>query len=346
MAEVLLEDVNPNGNIQAVVEADEQVSFFYLCPAEGLDFETKSVWVRNHIPAPRTLDAARMKAGLPPANPATHCRHKQGAPSLSRDDLQVVWLPEGNGAALYEGDDLLAIIPPWSGYKGFAGYARDCIGDGPVAWEIGEDNVLIERFADAVTYWEQWDDEELWPSIQSRLLGRIEPVLGKHAKYYAIDGDEWPPKAIVRIPRPEGVVLVTIGVSVRPQPNVEMVTEEPESLRRIELGVLLPPQWPDDAVKRFAKYLSGQSNLPWSKYTWLGPGHTLPCDSWRNATFPFALLSHDHPALPQCPLLPLFDDPVHILWLLPITPSERQLAMDQGSAQLAARLPSARWQDA
>ena len=95
--------------MQAVVEADEQVTFFYLCPAEGLDFETKSVWVRNHIPAPRTLDAARMKAGLPPANPAEHCRHKQGAPPLSRDDLQVAWLPEGNGAALYERDDLLAM---------------------------------------------------------------------------------------------------------------------------------------------------------------------------------------------------------------------------------------------
>lgn len=346
MADVLLEEVNPNGNIQAVVEADEQVCFFYLYGAQDSDFETASVWVRNHIPAPPTLDASRMNAGLPPANPAAHCRHKQGAPPLQRDELRVVWLPEGNGAALYEGDELLAIIPPWSGFEGFAGYARDCIGDGPVAWELAADNVLVERFADAELYWQQWDDDTLWPSIQSRLLSRIEPVLGKHANYYAIDQEEWPPKAIVRIPRPEGVVLVTIGVSVRPQPNVEMSTDAPELLRRIELGVLLPPQWSDDAVKRFAKYVSGQSNLPWSCYTWLGPGHTLPCDAWQNGDFRFALLSPRHPALPGCSLAPLFDDPVNILWFLPISAAERQLAIEGGSERLAKSLPPRRWAEA
>ena len=109
MPEVLLVAVGPNGNIQAVVEADENVCYFYLFGAEGIDFGMRSVWVRNHSQAPVTLDVAHMKEGGPPKNPAAHCRHPEGLPPLRKEHLRVVWLPEGDGAALYESDELLAI---------------------------------------------------------------------------------------------------------------------------------------------------------------------------------------------------------------------------------------------
>lgn len=346
MAAVLLEDVGPNGNTQAVVEVDEEVCYFYLFGAEETDFGMRSVWVRNHAQAPDALDVAHMREGIPPKNPKAHCRHPQGLPSLSKEQLRVAWLPEGNGAALYERDELLAIIPPWSGMNGFHGYARDSIGDGPVAWEIGTDNVLIDRFREAEAYWQQWEHANPWPAMQDALLSAIETTLGRHTNYYAIDGGQWPPKAIVRIPRPDSVVLVTIGVCVRPQPAVEMATEQPELLRRIELGVVLPASWPDDAVKRFASYLSGQSALPWNRYTWLGPGHTIPCDSWQNREFAFALLQPDHPAAPTPTLPPQFGDPVNILWFAPISAAERQTAMDHGSERLTQTLPQRRWEQA
>jgi len=69
MATVLLEEVGPNGNIQAVVEADEDVCFFYLFGAQETNLGMRSVWVRNHSQAPDSLDAARMKSGVPPKNP-------------------------------------------------------------------------------------------------------------------------------------------------------------------------------------------------------------------------------------------------------------------------------------
>lgn len=201
MAEVLLEEVGPNGNIQAVVEADEDVCFFYLFGAEGGDFGMRSVWVRNHSQAPdfALLDVVRMKAGLPPRNPKANCRHPQGRSRLSRDQLRVVWLPEGNGAALIDGGELLAIIPPWSGVEGFHGYARDAIGQGPVAWDLSEAHAILARFRDAEAYWQMWDANP-WPSIQNSLTSRIEQTLGRHSNYYAIDGGNWPPKAILRIP--------------------------------------------------------------------------------------------------------------------------------------------------
>jgi hypothetical protein len=342
MPEVLLEEVGPNGNIQAVVEADENVCYFYLFGDEGANIGMRSVWVRNHSAAPDFLSFNAMTSGVAPKNPRLYCRHPKGLPAPRSDQLRVVWLPEGDGAALYEGGEVLAIIPPWSGTNGFHGYARDCIGEGPLAWEITSDNTLTGRFREAQAYWQKWKSADPWPSVQEALLSRIEQTFGAHSNYDAIDDGAWPPKAIVRIPRPDGVVLVSIGVSVRPQPKVEMYTEQPELLRRIELGVVLPAQWSNDAVERFTSYMSGQSGLPWNRYSWLGPGHTIPCDAWENPSFSFAFLQANHPAVPTPTLEPLFGDPVNILWFIPISAAERQTAVNHGSKQLAQTLPSNR----
>ena len=342
----LLEEVGPNGNVQAVVEAVDDVCYFYLFGAEGTNFETKSVWVRNLTAAPKSLDRNRMRAGKPPLNPAGNCNHPDGLALPDKEKLEIVWLPEGNGAALCEDDEILAIIPPWSGYEGFRGFARDAVGDGPLAWELDEDNVLIERLAKAHEFWSAWQDENLWGAIQRDLMSRIEKKLGKHSKYYGIDGDNWPPKAMLRINRSDSVVLITVGVSIRPQPNVEMATETPEELRRIELGAILPPSWSDKDVKKFGQYLSAQSDFPWTQYTWLGPGHTIGCDCWQNRSFNSALLQYEHANAPRLQLGTQFGDPVNVLWFLAITADERQIAVDQGSGRLLQQLPNDRWKDA
>jgi hypothetical protein len=345
MANVLLEEVGPNGNLQAVVESEEDVCYFYIFSEPETKFGMRSVWVRNYGPAPKSIDGDRMRKGHPPCNPAAYCADPAGSPAPDADALNVVWLPEGNGVALYENHELLAIIPPWSGQSGFHGYAREAIGEGPVAWELAEDNVLIKRFKDAALFWDSWNDET-WPNIQDNLISRLEGGYGEHSNYYAIDDGEWPPKAILRIPRTDGTVLVTIGVSLRPQPNVELSTESPEQFRRIELGALLPLSWSDADIKRFASYLSAQSGLPWSKYTWLGAGHTIHCDSWLNPEFPFAILQHEHPALPDVTLDRQTGDPVNLLWFLPISAEERTAAMENGSESVVKQLPALRWQNA
>ena len=346
MVETLLEEVNPNGNIQAVVESDDDVCYFYLFADPDTQLGMKSVWVRNRSRAPEALEIERMRSGSPSRNPALHCRHTAGQAALAAEDLRVVWLPEGNGAALYERDEILAIIPPWSGTNGFHGYAPDNIGDGPVAWELSPNNVLFERFKQAQSYWRKWNDKEFWPSIRSSQISQLEKVFGRHTKYYAIDGGQWPPKAMVRFAWKDRTVLVTVGVALRPQPNVEMATETPEKLRRIELGAVLPGNWSEEAVKDFGRYISGQSNLPWDKYTWLGPGHTLPCDSWQNPDHTMALLQHEHSGASQIALETFLGDPVDVLWFVPISEEERQVAIDQGSERLKSCLPADRWKQA
>jgi hypothetical protein len=343
MAKILFEEVSPLGNVQAVVEADERVCFFYLYGAQDCGFGVRSVWVRNLRRAPAELETSRMRSGEAPMNPQAFCRDPAAGPRLRSKDLRVCWLPEGNGAALYEGGEPIAIIPPWSGEGGFHGYARDCVGEGPLAWALPTEPTLLRRFEAAAAFWRSWEDDP-WPQIQDSLIEGVERVLGRHSGYYAIDGGEWPPRALLRIPTASGSALVTVGVSILPQPNIE--TDDASELRRIELGVLLPPDWDDTTVKGFGSYLSGQARLPWSQLTWLGPGHTIPCDGWRSPRFSAALLVREHPALALRSLPAQFSDPVSVLWLLPISDEERELAVAHGSAALTASLPPARWREA
>ena len=92
--------------------------------------------------------------------------------------------------------------------------------------------------------------------------------------------------------------------------------------------------------------MSGQSELPWTRYTWLGSGHTIACDAWQNPDFRFALLQPRHPAVATPTLKPQFGDPVNILWFVPISADERQTAIDHGSERLMDVLPERRWKQA
>jgi hypothetical protein len=192
----------------------------------------------------------------------------------------------------------------------------------------------------------KWDGNELWPSIQSSQLSQLEQVFGRHDRYYAIDNDQWPPKAMTRFAWRDRTILVTVGVALRPQPNVEMLTETPERLRRIELGAVLPGSWSEKAVQGFASYISGQSNLPWTKYTWLGPGHTIACESWQNPDHTAALLQYEHAGASQIALERFLGDPVNVLWFVPISEDERQVAISQGSERLKSGLSADRWKQA
>lgn len=341
----LLEEISPNGNVAALVEADGEVCYFYLSRTGDADFATRSVWVRNLIDAPTALDKERMRDGNPPMNPSGYCRNHAGEPAPKLGEMEVVWLPEGNGAGLYEKGNLLAVIAPWSGQEGFHGFARDCIGDGPVAWEFGQNNALIPRLREAKKFWTAWGDSDPWPDVQSALMGAYEAALGPHSNYYAIDGGRWPPRALIRIPLGDRVAMVTVGVSIRPQPNVELYAEDYETLRRVELGAVLPSDWPDDAMEKFGSYISGQSSLPWNGFTWLGPGHTIPCDAWRNPSFSAALLSYNHPAVPPVALGRQFGDVVRTLWFIPITAEELQKAKDSGSGSVLREIPEDRWRE-
>ena len=332
----LLEDHSPHGNAVAIVEQDERVAYLYLCRQEP-EKTFSPCWLRNLLPAPAALVEEDMRNGRGPLMPAEHCAHPGGAAPLERERLRVVWSEEGDGVALYEGDSLLAVIPAWSGNGGFQGYARDAVGEGPLAWELGVENDSHRRYARAAGYWAAWADPDLWRRWRDERMAVLEAAYGRHAKYFSIDGNHWPPKALLLFPRGPHQVLVTVGMAMRPQPAVELVTDAPEGLRRIELGMCLPADLSGEDFREAGSWISGQSGYPWSRNSWLGPGHTMPSDVFKKLSggrLPWALLWPELPAVPPVALPPSFDDPVRQLWLIPISDRERALAVKERSEAL------------
>ena len=347
----LLESTSPNGNVHAIVEEAHAAIHFYLFAPRITAFGVKSCWVRNLAPAPDELDFDLMKAGHAPMLPRRFCAHPAGAPRPNLGDLEIVWFEEGDAAALLERDEVLAIIPAWSGTDGFHGLARDCVAESPLAWPLGsaEENPLFERVRRAREWWASWDGNP-WPDFQQRYLDVIESVFGTNPSYFAIDGDKWPPKALVRYRGLDHFTLITLGVALRPQPTIEQYTEDPSPYRRIELGLAIDASLAPDDARALASWLSAQSALPWEQHTWLGPGHTIgfgpdapdlvPAGP-TGTPFSAFLLHPSPPGVPSLQFPPLRGDPITLLWAIPITSSERALSQSQGSGEIVDRLAAA-----
>ncbi len=339
---VLIESYSPNCKIQAIVEEDNRCVYFYLF-GELLDEEKfmNACWVRNYKKAPEQTDVQAMRDGMAPMLAAEYCKHPEGAERLDASKLEIVWFEEGDGAALLYEHEILSVIPGWSSLE-CPGYSRDCIKESEYTWPLGtpSDNVLHERVRKAKAFWDNWN-ENSFGEIQDAYLQAIEKSLGKYDKYYAIDGGHWPPKAMVTINKDNLTYIVTLGVSIIPQPKVEMYYEDPRPYRRFELGFVIETELLDRNRNGILSYISSLTAYPWDCVTWLGHGHTIPCGQFwpEDKQFPFVLLlsgsntgkgpSIDFPAFNE--------DTVNVLWLVPITSSEREFAEEHGSEALLAR---------
>lgn len=131
---------------------------------------------------------------------------------------------------------------------------------------------------------------------------------------------------MARFEKGDMTYLVTIGVSLIPQPFVERVTETPEKLRRIELALAIKTNELMKNEMAICSFLSAQTTIPWNTLAWLGHGHTIECNSifGKEGEFPFGLFINGNvvASLPQIELKPFRGDDINILWLAPITESE------------------------
>lgn len=86
--------------------------------------------------------------------PLEFCSHSREGKDLNEENLSIVWFEEGDAAALFQNNKLLAVIPGWA-ENGFYGYSRYAVGTGPFAWELSdaEDN-LYKRVMKSESYWE------------------------------------------------------------------------------------------------------------------------------------------------------------------------------------------------
>jgi hypothetical protein len=201
-----------------------------------------------------------------------------------------------------------------------------------------DENTLFQRIRKAKEFWEGWN-ETSWPSIQTRLVDAVAARLGPPTKYYAIDGGHWPPKALLRIERQDTTCLVTVGVSIPSQPAVEQYSETPEQLRRFELAMAIRTDLFIQNERGILSYVSAQTTLPWAHRTWLGDGHTIPCDQIPGGLhrFPFVLLLRSPVGAPAIDLGSYRGDRINLLWMVPITSEERAFAEAHGTSELLGR---------
>ena len=351
--EVLIFETSPFGTLDAIVQHDGLSVYFYLNqPQESGKFGTRACWVRNLQIGPLVINEDEMREGISPQLPRTQCVNREGQPIPEPEELSIVWFEEGNGAALIEtrsGESkTLAIIPPWSGLEGFNGYAAECATESKICWPMPENPKLEMRIDRAKNFWASISDsnsESSFAKLQSSLLRHYESRFNQGSssepEYFSIDGGRFPPRGLIHLTKnsepktqtekptesnssqANESIILTVGMSFCPQPAVEIFSDNPTNHRRVELGIQL--RGVDEEKTQLAiKQISSLAGYPWRNFTWLSDGHT--CE-FKNV-FPDcenALLVHDshlNPHLNQTPekpeLLLFRDDPVNLLWLIPI----------------------------
>lgn len=350
--ELVFAENSPYDSLEAVIEQDQEVAYFYLRPIGKQKYDMKSCWIRNLCEAPEAFDKERMKQGLAPILPKRFCKFPDGLPRLVESDLRVVWFESGDGAALMQGEEFLSVIPPWSGAQigennlELNGYARDCIGVSPVCFELSNPAAINERIADADRYWSSWQtDDSPWLVEEPKLFDAYEKAFGTHSKYYAIDNGQWPPKAIVRFDCEDRIIFTTLGVSLCPQPQIELHFEHPRDFRRIELACSFANDVPESTLAAYLGYLSGQAAMPWQQLTFLASGHTITCDLFLKTEhlpdFSSIMLWNQNqlPGSSQLVELPkVLGEDVNLLWTIPLFENERRLASEMGSAAIVGKV--------
>ena len=351
---------SPQGNLDAIVQHDGRTVYFYLNESPAAlsgkpKFGTRACWVQNLTAGPLVFDQAKMQQGLPLLLPRTHTLDRDGSMLPDADRLAVVWFEEGNGAALVlEGDQqqiekVLAVIPPWSGQEGFHGYAAECAVENDVCWPMPKHEALTKRITQADSFWKSFQDrnnpyallqKSQLQAYRKRFLAVDkatdvgEKVTGE--AYFSIDGGTFPPRGLVQYDLADSTVVATVGLSLLPQPMVELATEQPSRFRRVELAVRLPKhsagemQLSETQLNNARNNVSQLAAYPWRNFSWLGAGHTCNFVDVRDGC-DNALLVQDgfvRPAGVQ-PLEDFRDDPVNLLWLLPVNQEQQQALLQQ-----------------
>ena len=360
-------ETSPYGNVDAIVEHDSRAVYFYLneSPASrerSGRFGMRACWVRNLEKGPHVINVDEMAAGIATMLP----RHDCIQPDLHRlptaETLKVIWLEEGTGAALVEispkdqSEDTVAIIPPWSGVDGFHGYAANCANPTDVCWPMPDNPLMTKRIENAKQFWQSWQRPPLsalsTPSALSEPQStpaltpwevQLPLIAESHDQRFGatpemrieteVPGQHFPFAKILQYQTPRHDVLVTAGLSIFPQPAVEMFVENPAELRRIEIAVIIDRADTSSAIDDAAlqplppeivNQLAGLALYPWQNFTWLGPGHTcqFPTSDGDVGVLLTDSQGSEVAGLKPTKLARFRGDEVNLLWLKSISKSE------------------------
>jgi hypothetical protein len=332
---------SPNGYRTAVLCEDERGATLYFaeCPSGRI---LSTVWVRNFgqvaEPWPDSDGQSLML-------PSEFCAHPEGAPPFKEEDLDFIFFEAGDGVALYENGELLAVLPPWARIAGggldpIPGYARDCRARyDPLAWPLAPAlGSLDPRLKSARAFWQEWTGEhgsDRFFELRDERMAVLESELGPHREYFVMEPKRWPIRIGCSYPRRDSTPCLTLGLATQPMPGVEGLFEEPALHRRIELGIVLPAGATRDQVSEAGDALTSQCTIPWLRNTHLAELHTIQQEFYPGlADLPFAILVRKMEGIPKLSPWNFRGDPVTPLWLVRITKREQDLAVEKGGEVL------------
>ena len=181
--------------------------------------------------------------------------------------------------------------------------------------------------------------------MQQALLQSYQAQFGESVKYYAIDQGSWPPMAISQHWHRGTWYFLTLGMSIRPMPQVDYLFDElAPQYRRIELAMAVDGEvMTEGNAVQMASALAEFAHLPWARLTWLGEGHTLASEVAPVGVDSFLLTNALADEAAQVTLSRRDGDRPNLLWATPITEAERQFAQanELGGQQLTELLMAA-----
>ncbi len=299
-AKTLFFERSPYGYCDAIVETDGRTIYFYLSwPDES---RVAPCWVANLLPAPLTFDRRELEANLPPILPKPFLRKVAAVEQISieggvAEDWSVIWDPAGHGALLSWRENLVAIIPPWSGQENVHGFSRDCAVENLVCQPFPAFETCQNWLAAAKDYWQPWINDRHFAEYQQSYLARLQELHPQSIAYYAIDGGKFPPRAIAilqldgtsgdsgvrndngfpgfeRWRNQKGTWLTTVGLGLCPQPTGNWTAILDQRQIRIELAMFFTEPLTDVDRDELLKQLGGLANIPWKRNTCFRPGDT------------------------------------------------------------------------
>lgn len=336
--QTLLESWSPVCDIQAFVEKSEANYYFYLwVNPHSKQPQMKSCWICNARPAPKQIDYKAMEQGMAPSMPEAYVSHNINGIELDAEKLSVEWFEEGDGAALLYENEIICVIPGWSGYNGFHGYSKYAIGTSPFAWEMTNAiETLSNRVNKSRAFW-NFFETDYWEKVQQYHIDVLEKFFGKYDKYYAIDGGNFPPKALISGHKEDICYGITAGVSLIPMPCVEQnFSEDANNFRRMELGFAAIEKHKQLRDLMYS-VLSGISALPWKEITFLAHGHTVPFQNIKGYAAILFLNPKLVPELESPDYEKFMEDDINLLWTVPITQEEYDFVLKHDVTELLNR---------
>ena len=182
---------------------------------------------------------------------------------------------------------------------------------------------------------EFWDyfDTDYWRDVQNHHMDVLTEFFGKYEKYYAIDGNRFPPKALVTGRKQDILYAFTLGVSLIPMPTVEMnYGDDYRKHRRIEMGLAFNEKY-EDARNTLLPVVSYLSAMPWKELTHLGHGHTVPYDGIDEYKYILFINANEVEGIEAPAYNDFMGDRINLLWLKPITEEEYDYVVENGVAE-------------